>query len=134
MTPDGTQLWTARYDGPSRSDYPLAVKLDESGNAYVAGSSKGDYLMVKYDRNGNQLWTARYDGPSHDVDGARGLAIDNIGNVIVTGSSRSASSRDPRESGFDFATVKYDTNGQQLWARRYGDLNRLDEGAIAVTL
>jgi uncharacterized delta-60 repeat protein len=114
---DGNQLWVARYNGPGNSvDIAAALAVDNSGNVYVTGFSTGsgtgyDYATVKYGPDGNQLWVARYNGPGNDYDNARALAIDNSGNVYVTGTSTGTE--------YDYATVKYSPDGNQLWVARY---------------
>ena len=66
-------------------------------------------------------WQARYNGPFNSFDGASFIAVDGMGNVFVSGDSTSA----PYNS--DFATVKYDRNGTQLWVRRFdGPRNKSD--------
>ncbi len=115
----GVQAWAARYDGPAHADdssYDMAV--DPLDNIYVTGSSWGndteaDYATVKYDRTGTRLWVARYNGPIDLEDTARAIALDSLGNPCVSGWSRGAGGR------YDFATVRYDTGGNQLWAARY---------------
>jgi len=131
---NGRQLWVARYNGPGNGeDYPFALAVDSQGNVYVTGRSEGsgtgfDYATVKYDTNGRQLWVARYNGPGNRGDAAAALAVDGQGNVYVTGVSEGSGT-----SG-DYATVKYDTNGRQLWVARYnGPGNGLDSAsALAV--
>ncbi len=73
-------------------------------------------------------WVRRYNGPGNDDDKATALAVDGSGNVYVTGYSYST------ETASDYATVKYDPNGNQLWVQRYnGSGKRLDEAtAMAV--
>ncbi|MEE8470544.1 MAG: SBBP repeat-containing protein [Dehalococcoidia bacterium] len=130
---DGNQLWVARYDGPaSGSDGASAIAVDGDGNVYVAGYSSGygsDYATIKYDSDGNQLWVARYNGPRDSGDYATALAVDSMGNIYVTGYSLGDG------TAFDYATVKYDSEGNQLWATRYdGPASRDDEAhAMAVS-
>jgi hypothetical protein len=115
---DGNELWAARYDGPaSGRDWPTDLAVDGSGNAYVAGYSTGrgtdyDYATIKYDSDGNELWVARHDGPASSNDLAYALAVDGWGNVYVTGFDTSG-------SGYDYATIKYDTDGNQQWVAKY---------------
>jgi uncharacterized delta-60 repeat protein len=115
----GAQSWVARYDGPAHAnDSAYAMGLDPLDNIYVTGSSWGndteaDYATVKYDSGGNRLWVARYNGPIDLEDTAKTIALDSLGNPYVSGWSRGANGR------YDFATVKYDTAGTQLWAARY---------------
>jgi len=131
----GNQLWVARYRGTLDSyDFPTAMEIDTSGNVYVTGCSKRsgtghDYATVKYDSSGNQLWASRYNGPENSVDNrATAIAIDISGNVYVTGFSVGSGTDD------DYATVKYDSAGNQLWVIRYnGPANKSDVAyAIAV--
>lgn len=108
-SPAGAQLWTARYDGPvSRSDYATAIVVDQNGNAYVTGYSRGsdlDYATIKYNTNGAQQWVARYDGPAHSGDLSFGIALDRNGNVYVTGTDQKVANNG------DFLTIKYSNAG-----------------------
>jgi hypothetical protein len=130
----GNQIWVARYDGPaSGDDFPAALAIGASGNVYVTGRSGGtgmsdDYATIAYDSTGNQLWLARYDGPAHGMDRATAIALDSNENVLVTGFSFGVG------TGFDYATLQYDSNGNQMWAARYdGPAHSADEAmAIAV--
>jgi len=112
----GNELWVARFDSPGDGyDSPRAITVDATGNVYITGmSSSYDYGTVKYDHNGNILWIAYYDSGSRDIGNA--LCIDRNGNVIVAGTT------DHGEyylTGKGYATVKYDSDGNELWAARY---------------
>src|SRR5260370_5328703 len=129
-----TEAWVARYDGPAHDvDSAHGMVLDGAGNVYVTGESLGvgtalDFATVKYDSDGNQLWVARYDGPASGYDAANAVARDANGNVYVTGPSLGVG------TDTDYATVKYDSNGHQLWVVRYdGPATRYD-GANAIHL
>src|SRR4030095_14294052 len=71
-----------------------------------------DYLTIKYNSSGQKEWVARYDAGFGDA--ATAMAIDSSGNVYVTGQSWSA-----KTSEYDYATVKYNTDGQEQWVARY---------------
>ncbi|MEO0095774.1 MAG: SBBP repeat-containing protein [candidate division WOR-3 bacterium] len=45
-------------------------------------------MTIKYDSSGNEQWVARYNGTGDSIDYAYELAIDDSGNVYVTGASR----------------------------------------------
>jgi len=116
---DGVEQWVKRYNGPrSRADWANAIALDGSGNVYVTGASAGsgpggDYATIKYDADGVQLWVARYNGPGNNNDSACAIAVDNAGNVYVTGYSHGDTTWQ------DYATVKYNSDGVKQWVARY---------------
>lgn len=63
---------------------------------------------------GQQRWVNSYDGPDGRDDNPQAVAVDPVsGNVYVTGSGISAA------SGYDYATVAYDSAGVRLWDARY---------------
>jgi hypothetical protein len=129
--PSGNELWAARYNGPGNADDIVrAIATDSAGNVYVTGSSYGsgtdnDYATVAYDSSGNQLWVARYNGPGNSYDVAIAIATDSAGNVYVTGWSYTP------WTAFDYATVAYDSSGNQLWAARYHNYHDDFPAAIA---
>jgi len=61
-----------------------------------------DYATIKYDSQGNELWVARYNGPGNNIDEANAIALDEAGNIYVTGVSRGDRGNGIRE---DYATI-----------------------------
>jgi len=131
-SPTGGFLWAHTYNGPGNGD-DEAMAVDPAGNIYVTGTSVGtgtsyDYATVKYGPDGTQLWVARYSGPDAGFDEARAIAVDDSGNVYVTGTS------DGGSTALDFLTVKYAADGSQRWVRRYNGLLNGDDEAFALAL
>jgi uncharacterized delta-60 repeat protein len=130
----GSQQWAPRYDGPVSSyDEACGIAVDGQGNVYVTGWSYGagtyhDYATVKYNAAGSQRWSARYNGPDNSNDDAKGLVIDDSGNVYVCGTSFANS------TGNDYVTVKYDSLGAERWARRYDGLGSGNDEARAIAI
>ncbi len=130
----GNQLWVARYNGPGNStDDAYSIALDGGGNIYVTGFSYGsgtsnDYATVKYDASGNELWAARYNGPANNTDQAYSIAVDGGGNAYVTGKSYGSG------TSYDYATIKYDASGNQLWVARYNGPGNGDDGANSIAV
>jgi hypothetical protein len=131
---DGERRWVKRYNGPGNGvDAGAAVAFDKWGNVYAGGKSVGgasqeDYLLIKYAPDGSVKWTARYKGPGNGYDGIKGLAVDNNGNVYVTGRSFGSG------TGADYATVKYDSSGNEKWVRRYSGPGAAEDGAVGIAL
>jgi uncharacterized delta-60 repeat protein len=130
----GQLQWAANYNGPGNySDSATAIAVDNNGNVYVTGGSYGqgtsyDYATIKYNANGQQLWIARYNGPGNGEDVATAIAVDNNGNVYVTGFS------DGQGTERDYATIKYNSNGQELWVARYNGPGSWGDEATAIAV
>jgi hypothetical protein len=133
---DSAQVeWLREYSSSALKGHAegMAVATDPQGNFYVAGKAEGsfssyDYLTIKYNSSGVELWSARYDGPVHGIDIANAAAVDAAGNVYVTGLSTGL------ESGYDYATVKYDAAGQQQWVTRYDGPAHAGDAASSIAV
>src|SRR6266542_1042090 len=112
----GNQVWRSVYDS-STYDVPRAITIDAAGNVYIAAQTYGGvthaaFLTIKYSPDGNEIWIRQLDGAGGD-DIPAAIAVDNSGNIFVTGSSY------PANGYMDYLTVKYDNSGTRLWTRRY---------------
>jgi len=119
----GIQQWVKRYNGPAGGvDIGRAIAVDPAGYIYVTGSSAvasgySDCLTIKYDLNGDTLWTARYNGTGNKNDIAYAIAVDDSGNVYITGSTEGTVGTHGIYE--DYITIKYNTSGVQMWASQY---------------
>lgn len=130
---DGNEKWVAQYDGFGHYDYSQKIVVDKKGNVYITGTSIGqftgsDYTTIKYDSSGNQIWVARYNNVANSSDDAYDLALDDSGNVYVTGSSKNIFGEP------DYLTIKYDPDGNEVWSVRYdAGFNSYDGANALVT-
>jgi uncharacterized delta-60 repeat protein len=114
--PNGDSIWASIY---SRTNSQLArsVAVGNSGCVYVTGytmeSGTGDYITIKYRPNGDTAWVRRYNGTAGTrYDVSRKLVLDNAENVYISGYSQETNYQ------YTYATIKYDSAGTLLWARR----------------
>ncbi len=120
-------IWTRRYNDPANAvDRGYGFAVGGTGYLYVTGHSNNgsndDYFTIKYNATtGDTTWTRRYNGPDNGIDNAFGCAVDNSGNLFVTGISYNG-------SNFDYLTIKYNaTTGDTIWTSRYnGPANSVD--------
>ncbi len=129
----GDTLWLRTYDGGGSfpSDDATAVAVDADDNIYVTGDSYGtdtDYLTAKYSPSGDLIWSRRYNGPGNGEDHATALALDETGNVFVTGSSDGGMEND------DIVTISYSTNGDLQWVNRYDGPPGDEDGGEAISV
>ncbi len=130
--PNGGAVWVSRFDGPANSyDQPWAIAVDDSGNVYITGGSTGsgtsvDYATIKYNPSGDTAWVRRYNGLGNAGDYAHSIIVDGSGNVYVTGQSYGSG------TDWDFATIKYDPDGDTVWIRRYNGSGNSGDVAWAV--
>ncbi|MBI4662446.1 MAG: SBBP repeat-containing protein [Verrucomicrobia bacterium] len=114
----GEELWVARYQGPIYEAPRLA--LDSDGNVYVVGGigDNPDFITIKYSGSGQEVWVATYDGPNNAIDYATAVAVDAVGNVLVSGRT------DTGRTDTQVATIKYNSGGEVQWValnnRAYG--------------
>jgi len=132
-SPDGTQLWMSLYNSPNEGiDAPSAITSGPDGSVYITGISWSgtslDYITLKYSTDGTLAWQARNNGPGGESwNEATAIAIDNTGNVIVTGYS-------PNDEGWlNYHTIKYSADGMQLWAQDYNYASTDPENPSEVT-
>lgn len=138
---NGNPIW-ARSAGGNVNDYGLDLVTDSNGNVFVTGfftnfaitfgsttlqnSGTKDLFVVKYDTTGNVAWANKAGGT--DNEEGLGIATDNNGNVYVTGyfysSSINFGATTLNQTGAsDIYIVKYDNNGNVLWARSTGGID-----------
>lgn len=116
--------WEARYDGPRQGvDEPWALAIDDAGNVIVTGTSwvtgyyDQDFATVKYNASGAETWSRAFDGTAGRDDYARGVAVDELGCVYVAGSSNQSAGY----PNWDIVTVKYFPSGDVEWLGRFED-------------
>ena len=133
MANNGDTLCTFLYNGSQSDDDEIeAMAIDANGNVYATGyaknvGQKSDMITLKFDPNTcDTVWTRTYNYSANQSDKGISIVVDAAGNSYVTG--RSDSNPIDSVDNDDIVTVKYDTNGNQIWLQRYnGPGNLRDE-------
>ena len=86
---------------------------------------------LKYDPNGNLLWQEALQWAGKCCDRATAIAVDAAGNVYVTGYSAVGGTGFMRT---DYATLKYDPNGNLQWKKRTNGAANSGERATSLAL
>ena len=135
-------LWAKRAGGGGPVD-AFHICVDSIGYVYVTGlfmsstivfdadtltnMGSGNIFVVKYNASGDVVW-ARSTGGNFD-DMGTGICVDANGNVYVTGQFWSPSivfgtdtlvNNDSLKSTCDVFILKYDRNGNEVWAKSAG--------------
>lgn len=85
---NGAVLWgPVAFDGQGAFDTPTVCAADVSGNAYVGGSSGGEFAVLKYDSTGSLVWgPSPYPGQPGEIGSAPSdLILDAAGNLFLAG-------------------------------------------------
>ena len=140
VTAAGAVLWAKKTSG-SGIEEAYDISTDQDGNIYMAGyfgsqditfgnyqltndsTSGNDIFITKLDSTGMVVWADSAGGAGNEA--AYKIAIDNAGNVYVTGGFTSTSIRFGNDTlvnqGFaDIFVTKYAPNGSVLWAKEFG--------------
>ncbi len=140
--PYGSNIWTASYGGPlHRMNYPGALAVDALGFAYVTGWAWNtnrlpvdaydvrpeDLLTLKFGADGKLIWASTYRVPEDLREGGSAIAVNQSGNVYVTGWAETLS---PQGSTNAALLLKYDRDGNLLWSSRYANHPPQTEGSF----
>ncbi|MBD3338571.1 MAG: hypothetical protein GF353_05665, partial [Candidatus Lokiarchaeota archaeon] len=144
----GNALW-AKVQGNNDYDLGYRIIADKTGSVFVTGEFRDtinfdtttltsfgstDMFVAKYDASGNVLWAKYGGGP--DADKGCGISVDDSGNIYLTGYFNGTGTFDSKiihSSGSgDVFTLKYDTTGNIIWARKAGSIGNDQGSGIAI--
>ncbi|HVO62236.1 MAG TPA: hypothetical protein VMT53_14965 [Terriglobales bacterium] len=137
FTSAGVQRWSDRFGGGAGN--PVALTIDASGNVYVAGTTGNggsdgagpitQWDIVKYSNSGTVLWEQHHTGDPSLDSRVTDIQLDSAGNPIVLGTT----SNSPVTLTNNMTLVKFDPNGNRLWARDFTvALNSQIPGGFAI--
>ncbi|HIK10929.1 MAG TPA: SBBP repeat-containing protein [Oscillatoriaceae cyanobacterium M33_DOE_052] len=136
---NSSNSWIAKYDSNGNQQWqkPLgsagyditngALTIGNDGSLYVTGGTTGningtnqgatDAWVAKYDSDGIQTWVKQFG--TADEDEALGIAVDNNGNIYITGETK-GSLAGTREGDGDAWVAQLDSSGNLQWQTQLG--------------
>lgn len=134
----GTVIWSQASNGEAEGH---SIALDSHGNVYIGGffastsitfgastifsNGANDAYLVKYDSSGIVHWAKNIGGT--DYEDLNAVMCDQFDNIYVGGSFFSnsvttATTALTNAGSTDFFLIRYDTSGNEIWARSAGGI------------
>ncbi|MDK2772522.1 MAG: T9SS type A sorting domain-containing protein [Flavobacterium sp.] len=119
--------------------YQGTIDLDPGANtSNVTSNGSLDAFLLKLDENGDFLWGNSFGGTSNER--AESIGLDSLGNVIALFFYNGTVDFDPSASvsnltsagGSDAAIVKFDANGNFIWAKSMGGTSTEEPSKLVV--
>jgi gliding motility-associated-like protein len=154
LDPNGNFIWAIQITGPG-PQWITAMRPAQNGDIIVAGFTSGvtdfdpgpatynlsttanDAFVARYDFSGNLVWVKLIGGSSNGDEWAFGLAMENNGNLLITGSFWGTTDFDPGPGVFsltaasgvtDIYVAKLDAAGNFIWARAFSGNSNNNKG------
>ena len=134
---DGKLRWIRQAGGPG-GDIGNGIGIDALHNVYVTGEIEdtvkfgsitkrslggNDGFLAKYDVNGKIVWVKDF-GTASGSEKGRAIAVSPSGDVYITGNFSTSTDFGnitlTSNGGNDIFIVKYDTDGDVIWAKKAG--------------
>lgn len=136
----GNAMWSKRFGGTG-NETGVSVATDPSGNIFFTGTFSGtmtldppcgavaakgasDLFVVKLDGAGACQWVRTF-GVALQSQAARAIAVDQSGNVAITGQAIGAidfgGGAHTYKGGGDIFVAKLNPTSNYLWSKLYGD-------------
>ena len=142
---NGNFVWARQFDGTGGAAIGYTIVTDPAGNIYVSGNFSGevdfdpgtgvanhsstgsyDVFVVKLSSAGNFIWAKSFGGILEETN--TDLALDNDGNIYISGSFTLEADFDPGPGTFllnaevymNGYIVKLEPNGNFIWAKNMG--------------
>lgn len=134
----GSSLWTFFFNLVATDDFPqwsfaTGIAVDRDGFIYTGGysirqdkdhtSNAGDvtFELFKLDSSGNLFWHSYKPAGEHAGNEARGVVVDSMKDVYLTGYTSIALGGDPALGGTDAFIMQFDGDtGATLWTKQFG--------------
>ncbi len=126
---DGKEIWSKTFGG-ERYEFGNSVHLTSDGGCLVGattgtfGKGNSDFYLVRIDASGNKIWTKSYGNKGqhgYGFDWCHSMCLTSDGGSILVGQTDS-------QDIMDALVVKFDSKGNDVWTRSFGNKPFYDYG------
>ncbi len=125
----GSEEWIQTYNCEGNSsEWTSSICIDKENNIIISGTTYfkngANCFTLKYNTPGNLIWAKEYkgNGNSENYNEITSMVCDKNKNIYLTGSSIG------KETGRDYLTIKYDTDGNEKWVKRLNGTSNVGDG------
>jgi len=128
---NGNKKWIKNYGG-NAWDWGNDLLQNPDNSIIILGTTQDfafsyyETLVIKTDANGNELWRRAYEDSGHLYPSSIIRTPDN--NYLITGTAT-----DGTNKYADVFVLKIDANGNSIWFKKYGGINRESGNKIIQT-
>jgi hypothetical protein len=125
---DGQLEWS-NILGTKAEEEGMGIAVDSECNVYITGYTRGelkkgalkgaeDIFIARYSSEGQQEWLEQLG--TWVSDAGLGIAVDNKGNVYITGYTQDHLKENAHKGGEDIFIARYSSDGQKEWLEQLG--------------
>jgi hypothetical protein len=137
----GAQIYLGTYTDADVSK----IAADADGNVYLSGYTVGsilgdtvnypnvggkDFFVIQFDAYGSPWWV--YQGGTSLDDTVKGMDLDDLGGVYITGTTAGSLYGIPSYGGTDAFVTKLDSSGTRRWTIQVGTAS--EDGGVDITV
>jgi len=120
--PNGDTAWRRSFGWTGGGfDQPFSMIKDKQNNIYIIGLCRAyppyndDMVTIKYNSDGEIQWSKSYSSTQNGPDWGYAISVDDSNNIFSSGYG------DIKDQN-EIVTIKYNTNGDEMWIRKHQTL------------
>jgi hypothetical protein len=121
----GNTIWTSAFDvastDPEYSAQATSILVDDRSDVvYLTSRGEGGLYLAQYSLSGSLNWQKAVVSETDRLDSINGIAVDDAGNIYLTGSVVYAFGGYITDEVFEVLLARFNSAGEELWLKRFG--------------